>query len=258
MPANYKALELNEALINWFNPMSTYNDVVSAAADEAGGQGFVTELAGDSDTLDERVLTRLRVQQWKRDLDTSTYADAGRLRGRRARARSAAGTASRTRCARRSTLPAGVDARGLPQLPALLRRRPERDVRPERVPARALRGRVQADGGHPGAAAVAPVRDAAVHHDERRRDDHGPGVRLQRRPAATSRTCTWPSRSSAANGRLPRSSCRRATTVYGERAGHVAERGRRRPARGAHDRAARDTAARARSSRTTATASPSC
>lgn len=46
VPVNYKSLELNELLINWFNPTSSYNLVVNAAADEAGGQGFVTEFAG--------------------------------------------------------------------------------------------------------------------------------------------------------------------------------------------------------------------
>jgi Uncharacterized protein conserved in bacteria (DUF2330) len=43
VPKNYNALELNEARINWFNPGVNYNSVVTAAADEAGGQGFVTE-----------------------------------------------------------------------------------------------------------------------------------------------------------------------------------------------------------------------
>ena len=46
IPQNYKALELNEALIDWFMPMRNYNEVVSLAADEAMGQGFVTEFAG--------------------------------------------------------------------------------------------------------------------------------------------------------------------------------------------------------------------
>ncbi|MEM7448556.1 MAG: DUF2330 domain-containing protein [Myxococcota bacterium] len=46
IPVNYRSLELNEALINWLNPGPTYNAVVTAAADEAGGQGFVTEMAG--------------------------------------------------------------------------------------------------------------------------------------------------------------------------------------------------------------------
>jgi hypothetical protein len=45
VPTNFLTLELNEMLINWFNPNSNYRDVVTAAADEAGGNGFVTELA---------------------------------------------------------------------------------------------------------------------------------------------------------------------------------------------------------------------
>lgn len=45
VPTNYRSLEINELLIDWFNPTPTYDAVVSAAADEAGGQGFVTELS---------------------------------------------------------------------------------------------------------------------------------------------------------------------------------------------------------------------
>ncbi len=46
VPLNYKTLELNEALIDWFNPQQSYNDVIIAAANETGdGQGFVTEQA---------------------------------------------------------------------------------------------------------------------------------------------------------------------------------------------------------------------
>lgn len=48
IPANYYALELNDALIDWFDWRSNYDDVVIAAANEAGGHGFVTEYAGDS------------------------------------------------------------------------------------------------------------------------------------------------------------------------------------------------------------------
>ncbi len=51
IPENYKALELNEALIDWFNPNNNYNEVVSRAADEAQGQGFVTEYANRTQTL---------------------------------------------------------------------------------------------------------------------------------------------------------------------------------------------------------------
>jgi hypothetical protein len=46
VPINYATLELNEAALDWFNPATSYNSVVVAAADEApGGQGFVTEFA---------------------------------------------------------------------------------------------------------------------------------------------------------------------------------------------------------------------
>jgi hypothetical protein len=48
VPANYLALELNEAIIDWLNPGPTYDDVVTLAANEAGGQGFVTEFAGST------------------------------------------------------------------------------------------------------------------------------------------------------------------------------------------------------------------
>ncbi|MFW6051967.1 MAG: DUF2330 domain-containing protein [Myxococcota bacterium] len=62
VPANYLSLELNEALINWFNPTPTYDAVVTAAANEAGGQGFVTELAGPTSSLSNVVLP-----DWDRD-----------------------------------------------------------------------------------------------------------------------------------------------------------------------------------------------
>ncbi|MGF1467847.1 MAG: DUF2330 domain-containing protein [Sandaracinaceae bacterium] len=55
VPANYLSLELNESLINWLNPGANYNDVVTQAANEAGGQGFVTEMAGDAPPLADAV-----------------------------------------------------------------------------------------------------------------------------------------------------------------------------------------------------------
>jgi hypothetical protein len=53
---NYLDLQLNELLIDWFNPGTTYNEVVIAAADEAGGQGFVTELAGSTEGYSEQIM----------------------------------------------------------------------------------------------------------------------------------------------------------------------------------------------------------
>lgn len=64
VPKNYLSLELNEARINWFNASSTYNSVVIQAADDAGGQGFVTEFAGSTDKLKAQVWTQFDAQNW--------------------------------------------------------------------------------------------------------------------------------------------------------------------------------------------------
>jgi hypothetical protein len=55
VPKNYNSLELNEARINWFNANANYNQVVSQAADDAGGHGFVTEMAGATAQLKDRI-----------------------------------------------------------------------------------------------------------------------------------------------------------------------------------------------------------
>jgi Uncharacterized protein conserved in bacteria (DUF2330) len=64
VPQNYNSLELNEARINWFNAAPTYNQVVVAAANEAGGHGFVTELAGPTTPLAGAVWTPFDEQNW--------------------------------------------------------------------------------------------------------------------------------------------------------------------------------------------------
>ncbi len=51
IPHNYLSLELNEMLIDWFNPGNNYEQVVSLAADDAGGQGFVTEMSDETARL---------------------------------------------------------------------------------------------------------------------------------------------------------------------------------------------------------------
>ena len=65
VPANYASLELNEALINWFSPSSNYNDVVTRAANEAGGQGFVTEMAGAATPLADTILAPSELSAWE-------------------------------------------------------------------------------------------------------------------------------------------------------------------------------------------------
>jgi hypothetical protein len=66
VPENYYALELNEARINWFNASANYNQVVNAAADDAGGQGFVTEMAGPTTPLKDVIWSSSLEQQWSR------------------------------------------------------------------------------------------------------------------------------------------------------------------------------------------------
>ncbi|MBW2587088.1 MAG: DUF2330 domain-containing protein, partial [Deltaproteobacteria bacterium] len=56
VPVNYKSLELNQALINWLTGGSNYNQVVVAAANQAGGQGFVSERAGPSTDYDNVII----------------------------------------------------------------------------------------------------------------------------------------------------------------------------------------------------------
>ncbi len=73
VPQNYNALELNEARINWFNPNLNYNDVVIAAADEASGQGFVTEYAQPTTGLSELVWASFEESQWQ-SLRTSAFS----------------------------------------------------------------------------------------------------------------------------------------------------------------------------------------
>jgi hypothetical protein len=64
VPVNYAALELNEALINWFSPNATYNNVVTEAANQAGGQGFVTEMSGPAEPLREVILPASEISAW--------------------------------------------------------------------------------------------------------------------------------------------------------------------------------------------------
>lgn len=65
VPINYKGLELNEALIDWPRAGANYNQVVIAAANEAGGQGFVTERAGPSTDYQNAIVFPFELQDWE-------------------------------------------------------------------------------------------------------------------------------------------------------------------------------------------------
>ncbi|HMI91647.1 MAG TPA: DUF2330 domain-containing protein, partial [Polyangiales bacterium] len=85
VPANYKSLVINDALIDWLSAKafpagtlpaggvgpsgppvprpSNYDALVSAAADEAGGRGFVTELGGPASQYRDKVWSVLDQEQ---------------------------------------------------------------------------------------------------------------------------------------------------------------------------------------------------
>ncbi len=65
VPINYKSLELNLALINWLNGAQNYNQVVVAAANQAGGQGFVSERASVSEVYDGVVVLDFEREAWE-------------------------------------------------------------------------------------------------------------------------------------------------------------------------------------------------
>ena len=75
VPQNYLSLELNEARINWFNANSNYNSVVIDAANDAGGQGFVTEFSGSSSTLKSQIWTLSDETNWS-SFKTTTFTTA--------------------------------------------------------------------------------------------------------------------------------------------------------------------------------------
>jgi MYXO-CTERM domain-containing protein len=76
VPKNYNALELNDARINWFNPNANYNQVVIAAADEAGGQGFVTEYAQPGASLAGQLWTNFDESAWQNVKSTASSQQA--------------------------------------------------------------------------------------------------------------------------------------------------------------------------------------
>ncbi len=75
VPTNYLHVQINEALIDWFNGGFNYDDVVQAAVDAAPeGHAFVTDYAGPSKIMDPRLRTE--------NYDTDALAridDAGRF-----------------------------------------------------------------------------------------------------------------------------------------------------------------------------------
>jgi hypothetical protein len=55
VPENYYEMEINPARIDWFSGGANYVDLVKQAADQAGGNAFITEYAGPTDMFRGRL-----------------------------------------------------------------------------------------------------------------------------------------------------------------------------------------------------------
>lgn len=55
VPSNYLHVQVNEAAVNWLTFGSNYADVISKAADQAGGQAFATDYSGSTERLRDRL-----------------------------------------------------------------------------------------------------------------------------------------------------------------------------------------------------------
>ncbi len=78
VPFNYHSLELNEARVNWFNASANYESVVTAAANDSGGQGFVTEFAGGSADLRGVIWQDFEEAEWQ-GYESQVYRSFGEL-----------------------------------------------------------------------------------------------------------------------------------------------------------------------------------
>ncbi len=52
VPVNYLHVEVNELAVNWMDAGNNYPDVITQAANEAGGQAFATDFSGSTDAFD--------------------------------------------------------------------------------------------------------------------------------------------------------------------------------------------------------------
>ncbi len=79
VPVNYRHVQINEALVDWFYGGFNYEDVVTAAVDEAeGGLAFVTDYAGPSLIMEDRIYQpdRWNLDALRRIDDPGRFIDA--------------------------------------------------------------------------------------------------------------------------------------------------------------------------------------
>ena len=81
IPENYLHVQINEALVDWFNGGFNYPDVVTQAANEAGGQAFVTDYAGPSSIVGEFVFSVFDLEELRGKTHPADFLEAALAQG---------------------------------------------------------------------------------------------------------------------------------------------------------------------------------
>ena len=81
IPENYLHVQVNEALVDWFSGGFNYPDVVTEAANEAGGQAFVTDYAGPSSIVGEFFFSEFDLEELRRQTHPADFLDAALRQG---------------------------------------------------------------------------------------------------------------------------------------------------------------------------------
>ena len=81
IPRNYLHVQINEALIDWFNGGFNYPEVVTQAANEAGGQAFVTDYAGPSKIVNDFFFGEFDLERLRLQAHPADFLDAALSQG---------------------------------------------------------------------------------------------------------------------------------------------------------------------------------
>ena len=81
VPTNYRHVQINEALINWFVNGSNYPEIVTQAANEAGGQAFVTDYAGPSNIVRDFFFWEFDLEEVRRQTHPADFLNEALWQG---------------------------------------------------------------------------------------------------------------------------------------------------------------------------------
>jgi hypothetical protein len=81
IPQNYLHVQINEGLIDWFNGGFNYPEVVTQAANEAGGQAFVTDYAGPSKVVQDFFFSDFDLEKLRSQKRPGDFLDAALNQG---------------------------------------------------------------------------------------------------------------------------------------------------------------------------------